>query len=140
MVERVREYCQIKSDSRQMDPSTKTLNGIQILILILSAIVLILGINWGLPSETRINVIKFGMNPSDRRLTELESSTKRYFKEMNRRDEQNLQAMEKGQVLKMQIRKPPGAFFTDEERFLVFRRYVVSSSAFDERTPYETLG
>lgn len=113
---------------------------LQIALVGVTATILILGSDWGLPSRKRFDLLLAGTPVTPQLLEALDASTGEYFEERARADERSLRKLEEGRVPDLHRVEAPDSVYTSAELLRTFRRFVVGSSAVDERETYIALG
>ncbi|MBU1950840.1 MAG: hypothetical protein KJ927_19150, partial [Candidatus Eisenbacteria bacterium] len=96
--------------------------------------------DWGLPSQDRLDILLSGIQITDQLRADLNESTEEYFGDRADAERGALKRIEQQSPPTAYRAHPLGPILTQEETFQAFRRYIISSSADDEREPYIALG
>jgi len=114
----------------------------QILILVFILIVLISGINWGLPNQNRLDLLISNSDITDRQLELISKDRKEYYERLNKLKDQRLKNFKEGKQIDFFSKPKIGnnqPILSQKKKRTWFRDYILGSSAVDERKAYSAL-
>ena len=109
------------------------------LVLLIVTAVLIGSMRWGLPSRERNELLLHGTELTSGELAEIRSLTSSYFEQRDEADQFAAEQLEQGVLVPGHRATEIGAELSDVEKLRAVRRFLLSSSAVDERKPYIAL-
>ncbi|MBD3334213.1 MAG: hypothetical protein GF355_01750 [Candidatus Eisenbacteria bacterium] len=119
--------------------ATASLHPEQWLILAVVLVVLAAGIDWGLPSRERIELLLHGIELTESQRERLTSARERFYEELDAREAAAAEDFLRGETQNLPALEAPGLWLTEEERFVYLRGFILGSAAIDERTVYSSL-
>ena len=112
-------------------------------ILVLIGSVLLLGIQWGLPNQERMDLLLRGQSLSDRQKILLTTSREEALKKRDTEERAKVQGLRETKAPPANLKIPDYRGFpsvlSEEDRVIDFRSFIVSGSASDETITYNTL-
>lgn len=114
-------------------------NGFEFAILLVAAFVLGAGLDWGLPSRERVELLAGRSSFSDSARAAIDRSVESYFQERSTWDRAALDQLWREGNAEGSKAPAPEPHLSEEDRIRALRRYLVGSVAIDERGPYIAL-
>ena len=115
----------------------------QWLIISIFLMIMILGIDWGLPDKKRMELLVGNDPPTKREIGLLSSQRREYLRELENKFEQAIEGDKQGQKDAIRSRfwrnNPIGSILTEEDRIIAFRAFIIGSCGRDERKVYSSL-
>ena len=115
----------------------------QWLIIGVFLVIMILGINWGLPDRKRMELLVGNNPPTKRQLGLLGSHRKNYLRELEDKFEQAIQKDSLGQkdaiASHFWRKRATDSLLTEDDRLIAFRAFILGSSGMDERKVFSSL-
>ena len=111
----------------------------QWMIILVFLAIMVLGIDWGLPDKKRMDLLVGDSPPTERELNLLTSLRKEFLENLSSKADESIKKKDIKYFKDFWLKRALGAQFTEEDRLIAFRAYILGSSGGDERKIYASL-